>query len=185
MTLVIGLGNPGSAYAGTRHNLGAGLVEALLAPGQKLVAGKHGVRTADVTLGSKTVTVGIPSGYMNESGRPVARAVAKFKPRTLVVVYDELDLPFGRVRIRDGGGAGGHNGVKSVMDSLRTRDFLRLRIGIGRPAEGVDPVEHVLGRFTPEEREQIPAILSNAIGGLERLINDGIEPAQEWLHTRT
>lgn len=184
--LVVGLGNPGPGYARTRHNAGAVLLDRLAADlGASLRRSRGGMRTAAATLEGIDVILGVPTTQMNVSGPPVGKLVRKagVRPEELVVCHDELDLPLGRVRLKSGGGTAGHNGLESVAASLRSRDFLRLRLGIGRPPPGDDPVRHVLGKFTPEEHEAMDESIARGIDALHTLVRDGLDAAQHELHT--
>jgi len=184
--LVVGLGNPGSSYARTRHNIGAVLVERLAERlGANLARARGQARSADVRLGDASVVLAVPTTYMNLSGGPVSRLARKagVRPDRLLIVHDELDLPFGRVRLKAGGGTAGHNGLRSVEASLRSRGFLRLRIGIGRPPPGLDPAEFVLKPFMPEEREPISEAVDRGIAAIETLVAQGLDVAQRELHS--
>ncbi|HVE91552.1 MAG TPA: aminoacyl-tRNA hydrolase [Actinomycetota bacterium] len=184
--LVAGLGNPGPGYARTRHNVGAVLVEMLASRcGADLRRVRGQIRSGDCHLEGKSVALAIPTTFMNESGPPVARLLRKAgaKPESLLVVHDELDLPLGRVRLKSGGGTGGHRGLESIASSLRSRDFLRLRIGIGRPPVGVEPREFVLRPFTPDERPVLEKSMDAALEVLPLLVSKGLEAAQTRLHT--
>jgi PTH1 family peptidyl-tRNA hydrolase len=184
--LVVGLGNPGPNYARTRHNLGF-VVADLLAErmGSKFKVHKRsGAEIITGRLGGASVVLAKPRTYMNESGRQVA-PLAKFysvPPSDVIVVHDELDLEFGRVRLKLGGGEGGHNGVRSVAAALGTKDFLRVRIGIGRPPGRKDPAAFVLENFTAKERPGVGAICEQAADAAELLIELGLEPAQNRVH---
>ena len=184
--LVVGLGNPGPNYARTRHNLGF-VVADLLAErmGSKFKVHKRsGAEIITGRLGGASVVLAKPRTYMNESGRQVA-PLAKFysvPPSDIIVIHDELDLEFGRVRLKLGGGEGGHNGVRSVAAALGTKDFLRVRIGIGRPSGRKDPAAFVLENFTTAERPEVGAICEQAADAAELLIELGLEPAQNRVH---
>jgi len=184
--LVVGLGNPGPNYARTRHNLGF-VVADLLAErmGSKFKVHKRsGAEIITGRLGGASVVLAKPRTYMNESGRQVA-PLAKFysvPPSYIIVIHDELDLEFGRVRLKLGGGEGGHNGVRSVAAALGTKDFLRVRIGIGRPPGRKDPAAFVLENFTTAERPEVGAICEQAADAAELLIELGLEPAQNRVH---
>lgn len=173
MLLVFGLGNPGRRYAGTFHNAGRMAVE--------LLARGLGVRlrvSGDADCGSgvlegSEVLLGCPRTYMNASGLAVAPVYRKRagSPEDLVVLHDDLDLPLGVVRLKRGGGTGGHNGLRSLLDDLGTPDFLRVRIGIGRPPEGTDPADYVLSRVPPDARERFErgvAAAAQAVGDIAR-----------------
>jgi PTH1 family peptidyl-tRNA hydrolase len=184
--LVVGLGNPGETYARTRHNLGF-LVADLLAArlGSKFKAHKRsGAEVITGRVAGRSVVLAKPRCYMNESGRQVG-PLAKFysvPPADIIVVHDELDLDFGRIRLKLGGGEGGHNGVRSVAAGLGTKDFQRVRIGIGRPPGRKDPAAFVLENFTAAERPEIPTICEQAADATELLIELGLEPAQNRVH---
>ncbi|MDD4867572.1 MAG: aminoacyl-tRNA hydrolase [Mycobacterium sp.] len=184
--LVVGLGNPGENYAHTRHNLGFMVADVLAARlGSKFKAHKRsGAEVTNGRLGGHSVLLAKPRCYMNESGRQVG-PLAKFysvAPPDIVVVHDDLDLDFGRIRLKIGGGEGGHNGLRSVASALGTRDFQRVRIGIGRPPGRTDPATFVLENFTATERAEIPTICEQAADATELLIDLGLEAAQNQVH---
>ncbi|OBF20426.1 aminoacyl-tRNA hydrolase [Mycobacterium kubicae] len=184
--LVVGLGNPGENYARTRHNLGF-LVADLLADrlGAKFKAHKRsGAEVVTGRLAGHSVVLAKPRCYMNESGRQVG-PLAKFysvPPGDVIVIHDELDLEFGRIRLKLGGGEGGHNGVRSVAAALGTKDFQRVRIGIGRPPGRKDPATFVLENFAAAERPEVPTICEQAADATELLIQLGLEAAQNRVH---
>jgi PTH1 family peptidyl-tRNA hydrolase len=184
--LVVGLGNPGENYARTRHNLGF-LVADLLAArlGAKFKAHKRsGAEVVTGRLAGHPVVLAKPRCYMNESGRQVG-PLAKFysvQPADIIVIHDELDIDFGRIRLKIGGGEGGHNGLRSVASALGTKDFLRVRVGIGRPPGRKDPATFVLETFTAAERPEVPTICEQAADATELLIELGLEPAQNRVH---
>ena len=183
MKLVVGLGNPGPEYADTRHNAGQRIVERL--------AGRHGIALArkvrlEARLGAGSVrgvrvALLVPLGFMNASGRAVERALEALAPLDpsldLLVVYDDLDLPFGRLRIRPGGGAGGHRGLADIQERLGRGDFARLRFGIGRPPPGGDPVDYVLASFDPDEAAALPERIDAAADALETMLGEGVATA--------
>src|ERR1700704_3122348 len=180
--LIVGLGNPESEYADTRHNLGFACVRELA----KRLGLKVDRKRWD-SLGGHSEARGVwlvmPQTYMNLSGQAVAKAVraVRVPPQQVWVVYDELDLPLCRMRIRLGGSGAGHNGVLSIISSLGTADFVRFRVGIGKPArKGSQSGRHyVLGRFTKAESERIPTIVDGVASALELALDDGIERAME------
>ena len=184
--LVVGLGNPGANYAQTRHNLGF-MVADLLATrlGSKFKAHKRsGAEVVTGRLGGRSVVLAKPRSYMNESGRQ-GGPLAKFfsvPPADVIVIHDDLDLDFGRIRLKIGGGEGGHNGLRSVAAALGTKDFQRVRIGIGRPSGRKDPAAFVLENFTAAERAEVPTICEQAADAAELLIELGLEPAQNVVH---
>jgi PTH1 family peptidyl-tRNA hydrolase len=182
MKLIVGLGNPGSRYAGTRHNVGFLVVERVARragiglDGERL-SGRFGLGR----VAGEDVGLLLPSTFMNRSGEAVGAALEaspEIDPATdLLVVFDDLDLPFGRLRMRRFGGAGGHRGVEDVIRVLGHGDFPRLRFGVGRPAEGVDPVEWVLSPFGPDEAAGLSPALDAAAQAVEEFVRDGVEMA--------
>jgi peptidyl-tRNA hydrolase, PTH1 family len=184
--LVVGLGNPGDNYARTRHNLGFMVADLLAARlGSKFKAHKRsGAEVVTGRLAGQAVVVAKPRCYMNESGRQVG-PLAKFysvAPADVIAIHDDLDLEFGRVRLKLGGGEGGHNGLRSVAAALGTKDFQRVRIGIGRPPGRKDPAAFVLENFAAAERTEVPAICEQAADATELLIQVGLESAQNVVH---
>jgi len=186
--LVVGLGNPGTEYAGTRHNAGH-LVLDELAGRVRGRFSRHARGRADVVetrlgglagVGGDRAILARPRSYMNESGGPVAslRDYYKVTPDRLIVVHDDLDLPFGALRCKLGGGDGGHNGLKSIRASLGTGDFLRVRVGIGRPPGRMDAADYVLRAFAPGERKELPLVVAEAADAVESLVTDGLEATQ-------
>ena len=184
--LVVGLGNPGPQYAKTRHNVGF-MVADLLADRIGAAFKVHKRSGADVVTGRlahRPVVLAKPRCFMNESGRQVG-PLAKFysvNPADVLVVHDDLDLDFGLIRLKTGGGEGGHNGLRSVATALGTKDFQRVRIGIGRPPGRKDPAAFVLEPFTAAERAQVPTICEQAADATELLIDLGLEAAQNQVH---
>jgi peptidyl-tRNA hydrolase, PTH1 family len=184
--LVVGLGNPGPVYAKTRHNLGFRVADLLAdrAGSNYKLHKRSGADVATGRLAGRPVILGKPRSYMNESGRQVA-ALAKFysvPPADLIVIHDELDIDFGKIRLKLGGGEGGHNGVRSVASALGTKDFHRVRIGIGRPPGRKDPAAFVLENFSAAERPEVPVICEQAADATELLIKLGLETAQNQVH---
>jgi PTH1 family peptidyl-tRNA hydrolase len=185
--LVVGLGNPGPNYARTRHNLGFMVADRLAERiGSKFKAHKRsGAEVATGRLRGRAMVLARPRCYMNESGRQVG-PLAKFysvPPGDIIVIHDDLDLDFGRIRLKCGGGEGGHNGLRSIAAVLGSKDFHRVRVGIGRPPGRKDPVAFVLEPFTGRERGEVPAICEQAADATELLIELGLEPAQNVVHT--
>jgi peptidyl-tRNA hydrolase, PTH1 family len=182
--LLVGLGNPGDNYARTRHNVGF-MVADLLAGrlGSKFKAHKRsGAEVASGRLAGHSVLLAKPRCYMNESGRQIG-PLAKFysvAPVDIIVIHDDLDLEFGSVRLKMGGGEGGHNGLRSLASALGTKDFQRVRIG--RPPGRKDPASFVLENFTAAERAEVPTICEQAADATELLIELGLEPAQNRVH---
>jgi PTH1 family peptidyl-tRNA hydrolase len=182
--LVVGLGNPGPAYRGNRHNVGF-LVADVLAGRIGGRFSKHKAR-ADVVEGrlgpppAPRVVLAEPRSYMNESGGPVAGLCGFYKipVEQLVVVHDELDLPYGALRLKRGGGDNGHNGLRSISRSLGSKDYLRVRFGIGRPPGRMDPADYVLRDFSAVERKDLEFHVDRAADAVEALVRDGLEAAQ-------
>lgn len=174
MHIVAGLGNPGPEYRDNRHNTGFMVLEVVARrAGVDLGTQRYRGRFARASVAGEPVALLQPQTYMNLCGESVGEAARFFKvePEDIVVVHDELDLPFGEVRVKKGGGLAGHNGLKSIAQHLGSREFLRIRVGIGRPAQGV--VGHVLNDFSPEETEHLDAALGRAADALEVLIREG------------
>jgi len=184
--LVVGLGNPGPQYAKTRHNLGfmvADLLAARIGAPFK-VHKRSGAEVVTGRLGQRPVVLAKPRCYMNESGRQVG-PLAKFysiAPADVIVIHDELDIDFGRVRLKLGGGEGGHNGLRSVANALGTKDFQRVRIGIGRPPGRKDPAAFVLEQFSAAERAVVPTLCELAADATGLLVEAGLESAQNQVH---
>jgi PTH1 family peptidyl-tRNA hydrolase len=183
--LIVGLGNPGPGYAGNRHNAGYMVADELAARiGSRFRAGKFRSVIVEGRLEGTPVTVAKPLTFMNESGGPVAglRSYYHVDPAHIVVIHDELDLPFGTIRLKLGGGDNGHNGLRSVTASLRTRDYHRLRFGIGRPPGRMDPAAFVLRDFTQAERKELPYLIDRSADAVETLLSSGLAAAQNAFH---
>ena len=179
--LIVGLGNPGGDYAKTRHNAGFLLVEKLAAQWRASWSNqrKFQVRLARAERGGRTVLLAEPQTFMNASGESVG-ALMKFyqlPPGRLLVVVDDADLPLGEIRLRPGGGTGGHHGLESVMQHLGSREYARLRIGIGRQDESRQITGHVLGKFSPGESGLLDKVLEQAGSQLECWLDAGIQKA--------
>ena len=179
--LVVGLGNPGDEYARTRHNVGAEVVE--------LLAKRHGAH-AEEGQGARPRRPGahrsvaasrsaIPLTYMNDSGLAVAALVRRYgvEPEQLVVVQDELDLPVGALKVKNGGGLAGHNGLRSIKAHLHSDAFLRVRIGVGKPVSKEHGADHVLKKFSKRERAEIDVVLEEAADAVELIVADGVDAA--------
>jgi peptidyl-tRNA hydrolase, PTH1 family len=175
--LVVGLGNPGSEYDGTRHNVGADVVARLAARyGQRLKAGKERALAAEFRMGDLRVLVAFPQTYMNLSGESVKPLLKKagVSLDRLVVVHDELDLPSGRLKLKLGGGSGGHNGLKSITGLCGGPDYIRARIGIDRPPGRQDPADYVLKRPSKAEREILDVAVEEAADAIESLLVESL-----------
>ncbi|MCI2420678.1 aminoacyl-tRNA hydrolase [Saccharopolyspora sp. K220] len=185
VALIVGLGNPGPRYAGNRHNIGFLVADELADRiGGKFKAHKSGAEVVEGRLAGTRAVLVKPRSFMNLSGGPVAGAVKFYKapPESLIVIHDELDLPFGTVRLKRGGGENGHNGLRSISKSLGTRDYLRVRFGIGRPPGRMDPADYVLKDFSGTERKELAYFVDLCADATEALVTDGLEAAQNRFH---
>jgi PTH1 family peptidyl-tRNA hydrolase len=183
--LVVGLGNPGPEYAGNRHNAGFMVLD-ILAGAARSRFKSHRAR-ADVIegrLAGRRVVLAKPKSYMNESGGPVKALCDFYKipVERLIVVHDELDIPYGALRLKRGGGDNGHNGLRSISRSLGGRDYLRVRFGIGRPPGRMDAAAFVLRDFSGTERKELDLNLDRAADAVEALLTEGLERAQNVFH---
>jgi len=183
--LIVGLGNPGTTYAGNRHNAGAMVADVLAArTGSRFSSHKAGADICSARIGSSRVLIAKPRSYMNLSGGPTAGLLRFYKLGIdqLIVVHDELDVPFGEIRLKVGGGEGGHNGLKSISSSVGSKDYARVRFGIGRPPGRQDPADFVLKDFGPTERKDLGLELERAADAVEDLLGLGLEAAQNRWH---
>jgi PTH1 family peptidyl-tRNA hydrolase len=183
--LVVGLGNPGPKYAGNRHNIGFHVVDLLAERmGARFKAHKGRADVVEGRLAGQRVVLAKPSSYMNLSGGPVAslRDFFKVPVERIVVVHDELDLPFATLRLKRGGGDNGHNGLRSLTQSLGTKEYLRVRWGIGRPPGRQDPADFVLKDFTAAERKELPFHVDRAADAVESLLTSSLEATQNAFH---
>ncbi|GAA4398135.1 aminoacyl-tRNA hydrolase [Tsukamurella soli] len=184
--IVVGLGNPGEKYAGTRHNIGFEVADELAGRARTTFSRhkKSGAEVATARLAGRLVYLAKPQSFMNLSGQPTA-ALARFfsvAPTDVIAVHDELDIPFGTVRLKRGGGEGGHNGLRSLTQHLGTKDYLRVRAGIGRPPGRMDAADYVLKPFSPPERKDVPLLVANAADAVELLLTRDLEDAQNTVH---
>ena len=186
MRLILGLGNPGATYAKTRHNAGFWVVEKAAARWAGRLVRRGSAQRASVRHGSELIELAGTLDFMNVTGPPLKGLLREYQlsPDDLILVHDDLDLEPGRLRIKQSGGHGGHNGIRSVIDALGTSEFLRLKIGIGRPAPGQDSAEYVLEAVTDEEMEIIEPCLERAVDALEALIHRGTETAMNQFNVR-
>jgi PTH1 family peptidyl-tRNA hydrolase len=183
--LVVGLGNPGPTHAANRHNAGFMVVDALVdRMGDRWRAHKGRADVVEGRWGEHRVVVAKPRSYMNDSGGPVAalRDYFQIPLDRVVVVHDELDIPFGALRVKQGGGDNGHNGLKSLRRSLGSGEFARVRFGIGRPPGRLDPATFVLRDFSPGERKELPLLLDRAADAVESLVANGLAATQNVYH---
>lgn len=189
--LVVGLGNPGEEYDRTRHNAGFHVVDLLAERhGGRYWKSLKGAMVAEVTIDGERVWLAKPQSFMNASGGPAAKVAAELglEPAQVLVVHDELDIPDGDVRVKDGGGAGGHRGVRSIIDKLGTRDFPRVRVGIGRPPGSMDPVDFVLKPLKGEASASHDIACEVAADAVEAVLSDGVVRARDrfnGLHRHT
>lgn len=185
---MVGLGNPGPGYAAHRHNVGQMVLDGLAERmGARFTKHKAQAFVAEGRIGpgQPKLILAKPASFMNLSGGPVS-ALLKFyslDPSRLIVLHDELDIPFDSVRLKSGGGHGGHNGLRSIAASLGTPDFVRVRVGIGRPPGRQDPADYVLSPFAKTEREQLPSLLSDAADATEDIVREGLLHAQQRWHS--
>ncbi|SCE71912.1 aminoacyl-tRNA hydrolase [Micromonospora chokoriensis] len=186
--LVVGLGNPGREYAGNRHNVGF-MVADLLAGRVGARFGRHKRAVAEVAegrlgFGGPKLVLVKPLTYMNLSGGPVAALAQFYKvpAAQVIAVHDELDISYGQVRVKFGGGEGGHNGLRSMSKSLGTKDYARVRFGVGRPPGRQDPADYVLSDFGATERKELDFLVDRAADVVESVIVKGVEPTQNLYH---
>lgn len=187
--LIVGLGNPGESYAQTRHNVGQMALDVLA----ERIGGTFRSHRTNASIcegrlapGGPKVVLAKPNSFMNLSGGPVS-ALARFfrvEPDRIIVLHDDLDLPFGSLKLKQGGGHGGHNGLRDTTKALSTPEFLRVRIGIGRPPGRQDPAAYVLARFSSAERQELPVLLEDAADATAAIITDGLTAAQQSFHGR-
>ena len=183
--LIAGLGNPGPQYAGNRHNVGYMCCDELAAElGVTFKRDRSRAFVATGTMAGASVVLAKPMSFMNASGGPIAalRNFYKIPNERVIVVHDELDLPFGAVRLKLGGGDNGHNGLRSITTSLGSRDYHRIRMGIGRPPGRMDPADFVLHDFSPAERTELPELLGRAADSVQILMERGLAVAQNEVH---
>jgi len=184
--LVVGLGNPGPTYAGNRHNVGAMVLDVLGARvGGAFRAHKARAAAVEGRLGGRRVVLAKPSSYMNESGGPVAGLAQFYKAdvENVVAVHDELDIPYGELRLKRGGGEGGHNGLRSITRSLGSKEYVRVRVGIGRPPGRMDAADYVLRDFGGAERKDLGVLLEQAADAVELIVAKGLLEAQQQVHS--
>ena len=178
--LIVGLGNPGERYEKTRHNVGFWCIDRL--------GERHSIKinrrsrlalTGEGRIGDEDVVLAKPRTFVNDSGTAVTSLMARYRASAadLLVVYDDMDLPAGKLRLRPDGGPGGHNGIKSIIGALGTQGFARLRVGVGRPGQGADQIEHVLGRAGAADQSLVDAAVDTAIEVIACYLSEGVETA--------
>jgi peptidyl-tRNA hydrolase, PTH1 family len=184
--LVVGLGNPGPGYAGNRHNVGNMVVDELA---RRLPASfktsRSNALVAEGRIGESRFVLGKPMSFMNLSGGPVSSLLKYYKldASRLIVVHDELDIPFDTLKLKVGGGNGGHNGIRDIASAIGTPDFVRVRVGIGRPPGRMDAAAFVLQNFSGTERETLPNLIGEAADAVELIAAEGLSAAQLRFHT--
>ncbi|MDD1478333.1 aminoacyl-tRNA hydrolase [Arthrobacter sp. H16F315] len=185
--LIAGLGNPGAEYAHNRHNVGQMVLDELAArigSGFKSHKSRAQVLEGRLGIGGPRVVLAKPLSYMNVSGGPVS-ALARFydvEPGHVIAVHDEIDLPFATVKLKLGGGEGGHNGLRDISKALATKDYLRVRVGVGRPPGRMDTADFVLKDFSGVEKKELPFLIDAAADAVEVLVRDGLAAAQQQFH---
>ncbi len=185
MKLLVGLGNPGRQYAFTRHNIGFMAIDQVAKPQNITFKGKFQSELGETILaGTKTILLK-PQTFMNLSGRAVKQAMDWYKltAEDIVVIYDDMDIPFGKIKLREQGSPGGHNGIKSLSAELGTQAFPRIRVGIGRPPLAWDPVDYVLGVFSSPQAEELPHVLQKIEQAVMDIIGQGFVKAMN-IHNR-
>jgi PTH1 family peptidyl-tRNA hydrolase len=185
--LIVGLGNPGAEYAHNRHNVGQMVLDELatrVGGGFKSSKSRAQVLEGRLGIGGPRVVLAKPLSFMNVSGGPVS-TLAKFfdiDPGHVIAVHDEIDIPFNTVKIKIGGGEGGHNGLRDISKALATKDYLRVRVGVGRPPGRMDTADYVLRDFSSTEKKELPFLLDSAADAVECLVRDGLLAAQQQFH---
>lgn len=185
--LIVGLGNPGAEYAHNRHNVGQMVLDQLasrIGSGFKSHKSRAHVLEGRFGIGGPRVVLAKPLSYMNVSGGPVA-ALANFygiEPGHVIAVHDEIDIPFDTVKLKLGGGEGGHNGLRDISKALATKDYLRVRVGVGRPPGRMDTADFVLKDFSGAEKKELPFLIDAAADAVETLVRDGLVAAQQQFH---
>lgn len=185
--LIVGLGNPGAQYQGNRHNIGQMVLDELavrIGSGFKSHKARAQVLEGRLGIGGPRVVLAKPLCYMNVSGGPVA-ALANFygiDPAHVVAVHDEIDIPFNTVKLKIGGGEGGHNGLRDISKALATKDYLRVRVGVGRPPGRMDTADYVLRDFGTTERKELPFLIDEAADAVDLLLREGLTDAQQKFH---
>jgi PTH1 family peptidyl-tRNA hydrolase len=186
--LIVGLGNPGKEFTRTRHNVGEEVVAELARRrGDTLKAGRDNALSAESRIGDERCVLAFPLTYVNESGQAVGAIARRYRiedPEHIVIVHDELDLPPAEVRVKAGGGLAGHNGLRSVVRHLGTQDFLRVRIGVGKPPSKERGADHVLSRLPKRQRELFDVAVKEAADAVEAIVLEGVAAAMNTYNTR-
>ncbi len=185
LALIVGLGNPGPSYAGNRHNVGFMVLDELVRRVDgRLTSHKAGADVLETRLAGRRAVLARPRSFMNISGPPVAATARYFKipPTDMVVIHDDLDLDYGVLKLKRGGGEGGHNGLRSISACLGTRDYLRVRLGIGRPPGRMDPADYVLRDFSADQRRELGFLVDRCADAVEQLLAQGLTATQNQVH---
>ncbi|MDO4255074.1 MAG: aminoacyl-tRNA hydrolase [Kocuria sp.] len=188
--IVVGLGNPGAQYGRTRHNVGQMVLDELArrTGGMFAVSSKTRTHLIQTRLrpGGPPVALVKPMSYMNLSGGPVLNVMKFFgqDEQRLIVVHDELDIDFDTIKLKRGGGEGGHNGLRDITKACGSKDYVRVRVGVGRPPGRMDTADFVLKPFTHQEQQALPSLLDRAADAVEQIIDDGLTAAQNTIHAR-
>ena len=185
LALIVGLGNPGAGYAGNRHNVGFMVLDELAhRVGGRFTSHKSGADVLETRLAGRRVVLVRPRSFMNISGPPVAATARYFKvpPTDVVVIHDDLDLEYGVLRLKRGGGEGGHNGLRSISACLGSKDYLRVRFGIGRPPGRMDPADFVLRDFSAVQRRELELLVDRCADAVEQLLTQGLAATQNQVH---
>lgn len=186
--LIVGLGNPGKKYARTRHNVGTDTIEILATRlNAKLKVGRDRAQSAEARIGPHAVVIAVPTTWMNDSGEAVAPLARRYKiddPSRIIIVHDELDLEPGAVKLKIGGGLAGHNGLKSISAHLHTHEYVRVRIGVGKPQSKEQGADHVLSSIPTAERKLLDVAVETAADAVERIVIDGLAAAMQDYNAR-
>jgi len=186
-TLIVGLGNPGKKYARTRHNVGTDAIELLANRlSVSLKVGRDRAQVAETRIGDHAVVLVVPTTWMNESGEAVGPIARRYKipASNIIVIHDELDLEPGAVKLKMGGGLAGHNGLKSVSQHMGTNDYMRVRIGVGKPSTKEQGADHVLSSIPPAERKILDVAVEIACDAVERIMKEGLDAAMREYNAR-
>ncbi len=185
--LIAGLGNPGDSYSRTRHNIGFQVVEAIAEKaGAAFSKTRFNATFCRTTFHGQEVFLAKPLSYMNRSGLPLRNLTDYFKisPNDMIVIHDDMDLPFGAVKIVQNRGSGGHNGIKSIVEAFGTRDYIRVRVGVGHPHTTTGVTGYVLGSFTPGEQRELDQVIQDAVTACDLIISKGVVKAMNQMNTR-
>ncbi len=180
MKLIVGLGNPGKTYSGSRHNVGYRVIKALAEKYDiKNIVHKHDALLGKGIIEKEKVILAQPTTYMNRSGKAVIKLLSYYKidSEDMIVIYDDMDLPPGTIRIKKKGSSGGHRGLQSIIDNIKTEIFPRIRIGIGKPGENIDVRSYVLGKFTSEEEKIIKEVVNDTVNSIKEIFLAGFNSA--------